>query len=209
MPRLPADDRLIVALDVRNALAGLKLAETLGDTHIVINVAPRRNLPGDGPVLSSDILSGVKVEAMDVRGKDGKKKEGRDHEKHGNHEKDDKNEAFGEHLRRLIAGIQKRDDMISIKELVSSLNRSKGEKGGKGEHNSIPEIITKVMAIIHAGTRIPPRGMMRSILYLHPKMDKYTLNDFHKAEEIIEIGYRTAREDEDFQKKLEKLLKKM
>src|SRR6056297_3010742 len=32
MPRLPADDRLIVALDVPNALAGLKLAETLGDT---------------------------------------------------------------------------------------------------------------------------------------------------------------------------------
>jgi len=31
MPRLPADDRLIVALDVPNALAGLKLAETLGD----------------------------------------------------------------------------------------------------------------------------------------------------------------------------------
>ncbi|MEI4195793.1 orotidine-5'-phosphate decarboxylase [Roseovarius sp. E0-M6] len=32
MPRLPADDRLIVALDVPNALAGLKLAETLGDS---------------------------------------------------------------------------------------------------------------------------------------------------------------------------------
>src|SRR6056297_3310441 len=58
------------------------VAETLGDTHIVINVAPRRNLPGDGPVLSSDILSDVKVEALDVRGKDGKKKEVRDHGKH-------------------------------------------------------------------------------------------------------------------------------
>ncbi|MGC1427320.1 MAG: orotidine-5'-phosphate decarboxylase [Albidovulum sp.] len=31
MPHFPADDRLIVAMDVPNALAGLKLAEVLGD----------------------------------------------------------------------------------------------------------------------------------------------------------------------------------
>jgi predicted acylesterase/phospholipase RssA len=175
------------------------VAEELGDTHVVVNVAPRRGYTEHGRVFSSEILREVESNKKTPRSEEKKELSSGEEKNSGI------NEAFREHLFKLIEGIKKRENAIPFKDMVSSMNRSQGKKG---EHSSLPEIISKMMAIIHTGTKMPSRAQMKNMLYLHPDVRKFNLNDFHKAEEIIRIGYETARGDADFQKKLEKLLKK-
>ncbi|MDY7029664.1 MAG: hypothetical protein SVR04_15340, partial [Spirochaetota bacterium] len=89
---------------------------------------------------------------------------------------------------------------------ASSLAKS---RDGKKDPQGLPEIVTRMMAIINEYTQKPPRKRSGKTIYLHTDLMEFSLNDFHKADEIIAKGYQTAVEDRVFLKEIRKLVKKL
>lgn len=173
------------------------VAQTMGDINIVVDVAPQSKQPDPECLFTSDILTSESGEPEIGR------------RKHGGNGKDEnrlKSEAFGEQLKKLIQSIQNGKDSFSVKELTARFAKATEEKKVA---QGLPEIITHMMAIIHESTQSPPKNTPVKSVYLHIDLMKYALNDFHKADEIIDEGYRTARDDPKFSKEIKKLSRKM
>ena len=176
------------------------IAQEMGDVNIVVDVAPMASQLDPERVFTSDIVvPGALYE--EYGGDDSDKKHRR--EKHLNRLK---NDDFRLHLKKLIKKIQNGEDMFSVRELASNLAKS---KDSKKDPQGLPEIVTRMMAIVNEYTQKPPQRRSGKTIYLHTDLMEYSLNDFHKADEIIECGYQTAAEDPDFVKEIRKLVKKL
>lgn len=176
------------------------IAQKMGDVNIVVDVAPLADQPDPERVYTSDFI-GAKT------GHEGAG-ENAPEQKHRHEKRKDwmRSDEFGLYLKKLIKRIQSGDDMFSVKELANSLAKS---KDGKKDPQGLPEIATRMMAIINEYTQKPPRKRSGRTIYLHTDLMEFSLNDFHKADEIIAKGYQTAVEDLDFLKEIRKLVKKL
>jgi len=162
------------------------IAQTMGDVNIVIDVAPKVKRPDPVRICTSEIIQADS-------GSDPAK--GAGVPSAVRHENRLKNEAFRIQLKKLIQAIQNKEDTVSMRDLVNSFTKS---SGNRKESQSIPEIITLVMAIVDEYIRRPPERTPIKTIYLHVDLMGYSLNDFHKADEIINAGYRTAAENTAF-----------
>lgn len=176
------------------------IAQKMGDVNIVVDVAPLADQPDPERVYTSDFLS-AETEHEGAG-------ENPSEQKHRNDKRKDwmRSDEFGLYLKKLIKRIQSGEDMFSVKELASSLAKS---KDGKKDPQGLPEIVTCMMAIINEYTQKPPRKRSGKTIYLHTDLMEFSLNDFHKADEIIAKGYQTAVEDPVFLKEIRKLVKKL
>ncbi len=163
------------------------IAEELGEAHVVVDVAPKKTMP-EQRIYSSSLSPVKKQKGPEIA------------QKNLPSTKDD-NPELQESLQSFIQSIRKGED-FSIKRLVASFSKNAEE----GESPmSLPEIVTHVMAIVNKLMYTPPEQEEGRLVYLHPDLMPYSLNDFHKAREIIEIGYRCAAENSSFVGGIEKL----
>jgi len=169
------------------------IAGELGEVNIVLDVAPQAEKPNPDRIFTSGILG--KDLAEDSSALPGKTRRRAQENRL-------KNEEFHTQLKKLIQAIQHGDDTVSIKDLVHKFTRS---VENKKEAQSIPEIITRVMAITNEYTQRPPSNQKGKTIYLHTDLMDYSLNDFHKADAIIEEGYKAAAETAAFREAVEKL----
>jgi predicted acylesterase/phospholipase RssA len=185
------------------------IAEELGEAHVVIDVAPKKTMPKQR-IYSSALPAAKKKTALKPESRS-EEAEARSAEEGGkganlapsilpSMKEDDPD--FQESLYNFIQSIRKGED-FSIKRLVASFSK-KVEEGESPM--SLPEIVTHVMAIVNKLMCTPPEQEEGRLVYLHPDLFPYSLNDFHKAREIIEIGYRSAVETPSFTAGIEKLL---
>ncbi len=107
-------------------------------------------------------------------------------------------------LRRLQSRFGGRDG-ISFQELMKSFN---GGSGKQEKSIGIAEIVTHVIAIVNERVAVPRSSRSWIYAYLHPNLTGYSLNDFQKAADIIEIGYRSAQDSPGFGKAVRTIAKK-
>ena len=99
-------------------------------------------------------------------------------------------------LRRLRSRFSGRGG-ISFQQLMKSFG------GGSEEQEKspgIPEIVTQVIAIVNERVVVPRSSRGWTYAYIRPDLTGYSLNDFQKAGEIIDIGYRSAQNSSGFGK---------
>jgi NTE family protein len=88
---------------------------------------------------------------------------------------------------------------VPLQHLMRSFARSSAVKD---KALGLPEIATRVMAIVNERVPVPRSSRGWSYAYVHPDLMEYSLNDFQKAKEIIELGYRTASTSTSFVKEV-------
>ncbi|HDQ15071.1 MAG TPA: hypothetical protein ENN41_09695 [Sediminispirochaeta sp.] len=159
------------------------VGQELGDTNIVVDVAPQLQPAEPRRLMTSDFVGEAESRNHGAR-------------------QDEEDEDFAGKVRRMVQIFQKqRQETFSFSKFVGSLGKS------KEEDHSLTEMVTKVMAIVDGATG-PDIDRKKVSAYLHPDLLEYELNDFHKAEEIIEIGYTSARKDRSFSTAVKKIAKK-
>ena len=166
------------------------IARELGSSHVIANVAPHRLDSAKERIYTSALYEpDSERTARENRG-ESRKKRGEGEEA-----------SFQSFINSM-----KKEEAFSFKKLLQSLSQAQERKDQGGL--SIPEIVTKVMAIINEELDLPKNSLRGTFLYVHPDLSSYSLNDFHKAEEIISRGYTTASEEAAFCKGVAKLVSK-
>jgi len=177
------------------------IAKDLGDTHVVVNVAPHILDKVKQRIYTSSLKESAEEKSAGAESRAPKKASRKPLEDAEGKAVEDA--AGGGKLLSIFEELHDKDT-LSFKKLVSTLSR-RGEVEEREEALSLPEVITHVMAIINEELTLPPRTRKGPFLYVHPNLMEYSLNDFHKAEEIISIGYRTAAESATIREKVERI----
>lgn len=198
-------DRYLVDGGVLNNLPWDVGAE-LGTTNIVVNVAPQQNPPDPPKINASEIIKEGRLQKKEDKKEKQKEKELESGEGKKLLDWKMETEDFRRQLRNLIHGIQKRDERFSVNGFLKSIAQERSEKD---EPLSLPEIVTKVMAIVDANTSLPPKKENTAAAYLHPDLLEFSLNDFQKADDIVNKGYESALSDMKFVKAIRKIANKM
>lgn len=197
-----------------------KVAKEFGRLHVVVDVAPKRREETKRVLPASELIeTGAKNEAKRQAQEERRKQIKQSKEKEVSEQDfsdsqqsafrklEDRltNGAFREPLRRLVDTLQARET-FTVKDLVNSFTRRPDHQA---ETLTLPEVITNVMAIINEQqTAEPEGGFLNTYAYLHPDLKEYYLNDFNKADEIIEQGYSEALTNPQFIQQVRKIAKK-
>lgn len=213
-----------------------KVADEFGNLHVVVDVAPKRSRNYQEILHTSELhelersteqrMNGFGFENAVKRAfekKPGKaqsddgRSENKQREEAENGEKSSRGKAlqkledrlssgaFRAPLKRLMDTFQARET-FQIRELINSFTRRPDHKTAA---LTLPEVITNVMAIYNEQqTVVPQGGLLKTYAYVHPDLREYYLNDFNKAEEIIEKGYYDAQTDSQFVYQIRKIAKK-
>lgn len=218
--------RLLIDGGILNNLPW-NIADEFGNLHMVVDVAPKRRDSRKEVLRTSEFetdksskngISYQKTErlakevqqAVEEKPKDGQVDSSEKKESAGSkalQQLEDRltSGAFKTHLKRLMDSFQARET-FQIKELVNSFTRQPDHKTSA---LTLPEVITNVMAIFNEQqTKIPQGGLQKTYAYVHPELMEYYLNDFNKAEEIIDKGYYDAQTDPQFVSQIRKIAKK-
>jgi predicted acylesterase/phospholipase RssA len=204
-----------------------KVAEEFGNLHVVVDVAPKRRKCRDEILRTSEFETGqssakgisqqktarlaeevqqaVKEKPEYVQTASSDQKDSAGSSALQKLEDRLSSGAFKAPLKRLMDTFQTRET-FQIKDLVNSFTRRPDHKTAA---LTLPEVITNVMAIFNEQqTKVPQGGLLKTYAYVHPKLTEYYLNDFNKAEEIIEKGYSDAQTDSQFVYQIRKIAKK-
>ena len=187
-----------------------KVAKEFGRRHVVVDVAPKRREDVKRVLHASDLIeteTEVKRQVEEKRRKEVSNQALSDNQQSAFRKLEDRltNGAFRISLQKLIDTLQARET-FAVKDLINSFTRRPDHKAAT---LTLPEVITNVMAIINEQqTAEPEGGLFNTYAYIHPALDEYYLNDFNKADEIIEQGYNEALTNPQFVQQVRKIAKK-
>ncbi len=210
-----------------------KIAEEFGRYHVVVDVAPKRKESIQRILSSSELMQsaqdsderskeqgGMVQESFSATRLPAEQNETEQNVVQKNEKSKDESKlwgfrhledrlssgAFRAPLKKLMESFQLREN-FAIKELVNSFTRRPDHKTNM---LTLPEVITNVMAIFNEQqTVVPQGGLFKTYAYVHPDLREYYLNDFNKAEEIIEKGYYDAQTNPQFVYQVRKIAKKV
>ncbi|MFW5712673.1 MAG: patatin-like phospholipase family protein [Spirochaetota bacterium] len=203
------------------------VADEFGNLHVVVDVAPKRRETREEVLRTSELaaveksengLSSRKSEQLAEEVQQAVENKPEDSEADSSGQKNSarakalqkledrlSSGAFRAPLKRLMDTFQSRET-FQIRDLINSFTRRPELKTAA---LTLPEVITNVMAIFNEQqTVVPQGGLFKTYAYVHPDLREYYLNDFNKAEEIIEKGYYDAQTDSQFVYQVKKIAQK-
>ncbi|MDZ7793097.1 MAG: patatin-like phospholipase family protein [Spirochaetia bacterium] len=189
-----------------------RIAEEFGRLQVVVDVAPKRREDAQRVLHASELIETeakdeAKRQVEEEHQKEISDQDLSDSQKSAFRKLEDRltNGAFRIPLQKLADTLQSRET-FSVKDLVNSFTRGPDHKAAT---LTLPEVITNVMAIINEQqTAEPEGGFFSTYAYIHPDLEEYYLNDFNKADEIIEQGYNEALTNPQFVQQVRKIAKK-